>query len=80
MKRLLAQHDIEAVIGRDFIVLDSANLAKQLIGTTRIDTSGTRNQWPVIEVASIEMDGLRSEILNIETGVCQRDRSMSPLH
>src|SRR5256886_213968 len=58
----------EAVIVRDFVVLNGTNHSPKLIRAARRHAPGS-GLWRVVKVASVQMQRVRPEILQFKTGV-----------
>src|SRR5580658_4915596 len=65
----LAQNGCKAVVVGVFVVLDGADPAEELVGTTIVDVSyGTTGQRRVVIEIAVQMNRMRSQVLQLHAG------------
>ena len=65
MEDLLPVHDIQGVITRILIVLDSADRAEKLVGTAHVHIPGA-GQRRVVVIAAIQVNRVRADVFDVE--------------
>ena len=69
MGRALAQNCSEAVVVGIFVILDGADSAEELVGAASVDVSyGTTGLRRVVIEIPVQMDGMRSQVLQLRAG------------